>query len=91
MCKGGSNLQIYPKRPRYDQIEEHLESQYDVKNAIIGASVKFITRKQHAGESIEMYAQCLNELASHCDYHPNFLDRILRHFCQWFKFGKTHQ
>ena len=52
----------------YDQIEEQLKAQFDVKKSIIGAAVMFINRKQRQGESIEDYAKVLNNLASNCNY-----------------------
>ena len=48
----------------YDTIVTKLTSQFEVKKSIIGASVKFINRKQAPGESIEIYAKSLNNLAA---------------------------
>ena len=62
----------------YDDIERNLISQYDVKKSVIGAAVKFINRKQQQGESIEKYAQCLNTLATPCNYRTCCRDRLLR-------------
>lgn len=62
----------------YDQIKQQLTSAYSVKKSLIGASVQFLTRKQRAHESIEVYSKVLNELASHCDYPSASRDRLLR-------------
>lgn len=62
----------------FAELEASLISQYEVKKSIIGASVKFINRKQLQDESIETYAKVLNELASHCNYSPCCLSRLLR-------------
>ena len=51
----------------YDLIESKLTSQYEVKNSVVGASVKFLKRRQLPGESIESYVKCLNDLASSCN------------------------
>jgi len=62
----------------YDQIEEILKSQFEVKKSVVGAALKFVTRKQLQGESIETYAKILNDLASNCDYKDCCRDRLLR-------------
>lgn len=62
----------------YEQIEKSLKSQYSVTKSPIGASVKFINRKQQQGETIETYAKVLNDLASECDYKDCCRDRMLR-------------
>lgn len=62
----------------YDQIEEQLIAQYEVKKSVIGAAVKFIGRKQHHGESIDNYARSLNDLASNCSYKECCRDRLIR-------------
>lgn len=66
------------ERATYQQIEDSLNAQFSVKKSIIGASVKFINRKQLAGETIETYAKILNDLASCCSYNDCCRDRLLR-------------
>ena len=63
---------------KYSEIEDSLLAQFSVKKSIIGASVKFINRKQQPGESIETYAKILNDLASCCTYSDCCRDRLLR-------------
>ena len=53
----------------YNVIVEKLTSQYEIKKSIVGASVRFINRKQSVGESIENYARSLNVLANECNYN----------------------
>ena len=62
----------------YEEIEEHLIASFGVKKSVIGASVSFLTRKQKAGETIEVYAKSLNDLASHCGYRDCCRNRMLR-------------
>ena len=62
----------------YDQIEQNLKAQFDVKKSVIGSAVKFINRKQQPSESIETYAKILNDLASQCEYSDCCRDRLLR-------------
>ena len=62
----------------YDVIIGKLNSQYEVKKSIVGASVRFLNRKQSSGESIENYARNLNVLANECSYSSCCLDRQLR-------------
>ena len=63
---------------KFKDIETCLITQFEVKKSIIGASVKFLSRKQLQSESIQAYAQTLNELASHCEYSDCCRDRLLR-------------
>ena len=60
------------------EIESHLTSLHTTKKSIIGASVAFLHRRQHSGESIENFAKSLNELASQCNYSECCRDRMLR-------------
>ena len=53
----------------YDEIEEKLIAQYEVKKSTVGAAVKFLSRKQQHDESIEQYAKVLNNLAAECSYN----------------------
>ena len=62
----------------YEDIETHLTASYGVKKSLIGASVAFHTRKQQAQESIEQYANVLNQLASKCGFSDCCRDRNLR-------------
>ena len=62
----------------YDEIVKILESQYEEKKSIVGASVKFINRKQGTGETIEAYGRTLNVLANNCKYSQCCLDRMTR-------------
>ena len=62
----------------YDVIISKLTSQYEVKKSIVGASVRFINKKQSAGESIENYARTLNMYANDCNYKSCCMDRLLR-------------
>jgi len=62
----------------YDELEEKLTTQYEVKKSIVGASVQFLNRKQLSNESIENYARVLNDLASSCKYSDCCRDRMLR-------------
>ena len=62
----------------YDVIVNKLTSQYQVKKSIVGASVRFLNRKQAVGESIENYARSLNVFANECNYSSCCLDRLLR-------------
>lgn len=62
----------------FEQIEEQLKAQFDIRKSVIGAAVKFINRKQQQGESIENYAKVLNDLASNCNYKECCRDRLLR-------------
>ena len=62
----------------YSMVTENLISQYHVKKSIVGASVRFINKKQAAGESIENYARILNTYASECHYKSCCMDRLLR-------------
>ena len=62
----------------YDTIVSKLTLQYEVKKSQIGASVRFINRKQAQGESIETYARSVNVLANECTYKQCCLDRLLR-------------
>ena len=66
------------KDATYAEIETRLMQQFEVKKSIVAASVSFISRKQHAGESIEQYAQVLNNLAASCDYKECCRSRYLR-------------
>lgn len=63
---------------KYDELIEKLTSQYEVKKSVVGASVKFLNRKQTASESIETYAKVLNDLASSCNYKDCCRDRMLK-------------
>ena len=63
---------------KYDEIIKTLSSQYEEKKSIVGASVKFINRKQANGESIEAYGRTLNVLANNCKYKQCCLDRMVR-------------
>ena len=62
----------------FEQLKEKLTAQYEVKKSIVGASVQFLNRKQHAEENIENYARVLNDLASNCKYEDCCRDRLLR-------------
>lgn len=62
----------------YDELEGKLKAQFETKKSIVGASVQFLNRKQHADESIENYARVLNDLANCCRYKDCCLDRLLR-------------
>ena len=62
----------------YDQLISKLTSQYEVKQSIVGATVKFLNYKQSASESIESYAKNLNDLASACKFSDCCRDRSLR-------------
>ena len=62
----------------FAEIEGKLKAQFEIKKSIIGASVKFISRKQHPGETIEQYAQTLNNLADSCEYKHCCRSRYLR-------------
>ena len=62
----------------YSEIETHLISLFSSKKSIIGASVTFLNRKQLPEETIEQFANALNELASHCAYGNCCRDRLLR-------------
>ena len=63
---------------KYDDIIKVLTSQYEEKKSIVGASVKFINRKQGSGETIEAYGRTLNLLANNCKYSSCCLDRMTR-------------
>ena len=52
----------------FTDITNKLESQFITKRSIIGATVRFLNRKQQPEESIESYAKALNELCSECEY-----------------------
>ena len=62
----------------YKEIEDKLTVQFEVKKSVIGATVTFLNRKQHSGESIENYARVLNDLCSACKYNDCCRDRSLR-------------
>ena len=62
----------------YDTIVQNLTLQYEVKKSIVGASVRFLNRKQLAGETIENFARQLNVLAADCSYESCCLNRLLR-------------
>ena len=62
----------------FDDIEKHLLNQFSTSKSTIGASVQFLSYKQQPGQSLEDYARKLDSLASHCDYLPECLDRLLR-------------
>lgn len=62
----------------YNELEEKLKLQFQIKKSIVGASVKFLNRKQAAGETIENYARSINDLASLCSYNDCCRDRLLR-------------
>ena len=62
----------------YQELESKLITQYGTKKSIVGATVKFLNRKQSPGETIENYAKVLNDLASSCNYENCCRDRMLR-------------
>ena len=62
----------------YDELEEKLTAQYEVKKSVVGAAVKFLNKKQSQDESIEDYAKSLNDLAAACKYNNCCRDRLLR-------------
>ena len=62
----------------YDVITASLTNQYKVKKSLVGASVRFLNKKQAPGESIESYSRILNTYASDCKYKDCCLDRLLR-------------
>ena len=62
----------------YDTVVENLTLQFQVKKSLVGASVRFINRKQMINESIETYARALNVLANDCSYSACCLNRLLR-------------
>ena len=62
----------------YAEVEGTLLGQYETKKSIIGASVKFMSRKQSSNESIEDYAKVLNDLVTLCKYEESCRDRLLR-------------
>ena len=61
----------------YDDLLEKLLAQFAVKKSQVGASVKFLSRKQGPDESIEDYAKAINDLASECEYSDCCRDRLL--------------
>ena len=62
----------------YSEIQCMLKQQFEVKKSVVAASVSFISRKQISSETIEQYAQTLNNLADHCEYKPCCRSRYLR-------------
>ena len=46
---------------KYEDIEEQLKNLYSKKKSLVGAAVTFLTRKQKAGESIEVFAKKAKE------------------------------
>ena len=62
----------------YEELERLLKAQYQVKKSVVGAAVKFLNRKQAAGETIENYARAINDLACECNYKDCCRDRMLR-------------
>ena len=62
----------------YTDLEAKLLAQFDVKKSAVGAAVKFLNRKQGADETIEHYAQVLNDLAASCNYADCCRDRLIR-------------
>lgn len=62
----------------YDDLETNLMSQFSIKKSTTGAAVKFLSYKQEQGQSIEHYAQTLNNLAAQCEYKSCCLDRLLK-------------
>ena len=62
----------------FDLVEAKLIAQHQTKHSIVGASVKFINRKQGLSEPIETYAKVLNNLAADCQYKNCCRDRLLR-------------
>ena len=62
----------------YNEIQCMLKQQFEVKKSVVAASVSFISRKQNSGETIEQYAQALNNLADDCEYKPCCRSRYLR-------------
>ena len=63
---------------KYADITAKLQKQYEVTKSIVAASYSFVSRKQKPGESIEQFAQSLNNLADECDYKPCCRSRYLR-------------
>lgn len=62
----------------YDELLNKLRAQYEVKKSLAGAAVQFFNRKQKSGESIEDYAQDINNLAAQCEYKDCCRDRLLK-------------
>ena len=62
----------------YDDLVKQLSQQYTVKKSAVAASVAFLQRRQQPNETIEAYAQDLNNLASACAYQDCCRDRLLR-------------
>lgn len=62
----------------YTQLNEILKAQFEVKKSVVGAALKFVSRKQQENESIENFARVLNNLASDCEYKDCCRDRQLR-------------
>ena len=62
----------------YNEIEEKLIAQCEVKKSTVGAGVKFLRRKQQHDESIEQCAKVLNNLAAECSYNDCCRDRLIR-------------
>ena len=63
---------------KFEDVQEKLKSQFATKKSVIGATVKFLHRKQSADESIENYAKALNDLGAGCEYSDCCRDRLLR-------------
>ena len=61
----------------YTELEGKLTAQFVVKKSVVGASVRFLNRKQ-GNESIEQYARILNDAANDCNYKDCCRDRLLR-------------
>ena len=62
----------------FAEIEAILKGQFEVKKSLVAASYSFVSRKQKSGETIEAYAQSLNDLAESCGYSACCRSRYLR-------------
>lgn len=62
----------------YEELEATLVSSYGVKKSVVGAAVSLFSRKQKRGESLENYAQALNELSTHCGYGECCRGKLVR-------------
>ena len=62
----------------FKEVTDLLRVQYEVKKSLVAASYSFVSRKQKPGESIESYAQCLNDLADACNYEECCRSRYMR-------------
>ena len=63
---------------KFDDLSKILRQQYEIKKSIVAASYSFVSRKQKPGETIEQFAQVLNNLAEDCEYGSCCRSRYLR-------------